>query len=148
MAAADHAHVPLLACLPLYRLLMHLRVVALSRRHRSLLTRIDDAIDTVVQTAELERYWTDHQVRHGQLLVHPLCVPPELDDHLPASVPPLAEARAQHQTVVRRLLLAVDHHPAGWRYLRAIHRWAPARWKKRSHGSIRMQLVWLNPASR
>ena len=171
MAAADQVHVPRLASLPLHRLLMHLRVVAVSRRHTRLLHRIDDAIDAVVETAELERCWTDHQLRQGQIFAHPLARRAEaasaehlesdeqLDpteehhcaDHLDGmlgTLPQLDDARARHHRVVRRLLLAIDHHPSAWRYLKAIHRWAPARWKKGSSSAAGVHLVWSRPASR
>ena len=148
MAAADQAHVPRLASLPLHRLLMHLRVVAVSRRHTRLLHRIDDAIDAVVETAELERCWAEHQLRQGQLYAHPLyrraeACPEDEPEPMIGRLPGLEDARTRHQRMVRRLLLSIDHHPAAWRYLKAIHRWAPARWKRRSSGAEGVHLVSL-----
>jgi len=125
MYASDQDHLQHLATLPLHRLLVHLRILALARRHDRLLVRIDDAIDAVVRTSELEHRWTDHHLRLGKAIAHPARPQSEAGDWLPTTLPLLDDARDQHQRMVRRLLLAIDHHPARLAYLRALQRWGP-----------------------
>jgi len=99
----------LLATAPLHHQLFRLRILAQAACLQDLLDRIDDAIDAVVRTSELERRWVEHPIPLGLALAQSDRQGP-VNDGLPTSLTLLEDARQHHRNTVVEVKIAIEAH--------------------------------------